>query len=290
MTSAPPPLAQPEPHPAPPQLPEVPDGVAPTPLRPDWPPALAWAALISAGLTATVFGGIILALSGNIDDPPPAALIIATIVQDVIVIGAALVFAGMTARPAPWQFGLRATPFWRATGWTVLAYVGFIAVSAVWALALNIDEQDNLPDELGARDSVTAMLAVAFLVTVIAPLAEEFFFRGYFFPALRRWGGFWPAATINGVMFGAIHFGSAPAEFLVPLAILGFALCALYQVTGSLYPCIVLHAINNCVAYSVSLDWSWQVPLLFAGSLGTIALALWWVRARFGPAPAVRSV
>ena len=61
---------------------------------------------------------------------------------------------------------------------------------------------------------------MAFLVAVVAPIAEEFFFRGFFFGALRNWRGLWPAAIITGLVFGAIHVGSAEAAFLLPLALL----------------------------------------------------------------------
>ena len=57
---------------------------------------------------------------------------------------------------------------------------------------------DKLPQELGVDDSTAALLAVAFLVSVVAPVAEEFFFRGYFFTALRNWRGLWPAAIGTG--------------------------------------------------------------------------------------------
>ena len=115
---------------------------------------------------------------------------------------------------------------------------------------------------MGASESTVALLAVAVLVCVIAPIAEEVFFRGYFFNALRSWRGLWPAAILTGLVFGAIHIGSAPVPFLVPLAVFGFVLCLLYWRTGSLYPCIALHALNNSLAFGVSQHWDWQIPVL----------------------------
>ena len=81
---------------------------------------------------------------------------------------------------------------------------------------------------------------------------EEFFFRGYFFTALRSWRGMWPAALITGLVFGAIHAGSSDPAFLVPLGLLGMGLCLLYVRTGSLYPCIAAHALNNSIAFGAS--------------------------------------
>ena len=137
--------------------------------------------------------------------------------------------------------------------------------------ALDIKSKDRLPSELGADKSTVALVSVSVLVCVLAPIAEEFFFRGYFFTALRSWKGVWPAAVITGLVFGAIHVGSAPAPYLVPLAVFGLLLCLLYWRTGSLYPCIALHALNNCLAFGVSQKWDWQVPLLMVGALTVIS-------------------
>jgi membrane protease YdiL (CAAX protease family) len=51
-------------------------------------------------------------------------------------------------------------------------------------------------------------------------------------------------------VFGAIHFKPA---FLVPLAILGMVLALLFQKTNSLWPCILVHALNNALAFAVTL-------------------------------------
>jgi membrane protease YdiL (CAAX protease family) len=113
---------------------------------------------------------------------------------------------------------------------------------------------------------------------VLAPVCEEFLFRGFIFGALRNWRGPWPAAILTGVLFGGVHAGSAPAADLVPLAVLGVVLCVLYERTGSLYPCIGLHALNNSIAFG-SLE-GWSVPGVLAlvivalGSISLLALAL----------------
>jgi uncharacterized protein len=241
-----------------------------------------------AGFAATIFGYIVLgaiagAAGADIDHPPSGVEIGATVIQDLALIVSALLFARLVTRPRPWHFGLRRTRFWPAAGWVVVAWMGFFIFSAVWIAALGIHERDDLPKELGAGNSVVALAAVAVLVAVVAPIAEEFFFRGYFFTALRSWKGPWIAAAITGVVFGAIHVGSAPAGYLVPLAAFGFALCLLYWRTGSLYPCMALHALNNSLAFGVSQGWSWQVPLLMLGAnlaIGAIVLPL----GRGGPA------
>jgi len=266
VASVPPPtspFAYPHPGP-PPEPPERPEGL---PERgPRWPPWTAPVALI-AGFGIAIFGyvlvgGVAGAAGADLDDPPPWVNIVATVIQDAALIGSALFFAQLSGRVRPRDFGLRATRFWPGLGWMLAAWMSFFVFTIVWVTALGIEERDDLPDELGADESTLALIAVGILVTVVAPIAEEFFFRGFFFTALRNWRGIWPATIVTGLVFGAIHGGSAPVGYLVPLAMFGAALCLLYVRTGSLYPCIALHALNNSLAFGVSQDWDWQIPLV----------------------------
>ena len=98
-------------------------------------------------------------------------------------------------------------------------------------------------------------------------------FRGYVFTALRGWRGMWPAAIVTGLAFGAIHVGSTKVVFLIPLAFFGFALCVLYDRTGSLYPCICVHAINNAIAFGSAEGWDWQIVPIAVGALAVLTLA-----------------
>ncbi len=90
-------------------------------------------------------------------------------------------------------------------------------LSAVWSEAVN-PSREKLLEDLGTNEGTTLLLLSAALTCVVAPMCEEFLFRGYMFTALRNWRGTWPAAVITGLIFGAVHAGSAPALDLVPLA------------------------------------------------------------------------
>ena len=273
--------------------PELPEGVErpPPPEGPRWKPWMAWAALVAA-FGGALFGALVIGVIGSaagssFAHPSPAVSISATIVQDLAFIGAALLFASISARPLPAQFGLRPTRFWPAVGWMAAAFAAFYVFTLVWVAILGVSPDDTkLPDELGVKDSTYALLAVAFLVAVVAPMAEEFFFRGFFYGALRNWKGPWPAAVLTGLVFGSIHVGSAEAAFLLPLGFFGFSLCLLRERTGSLYPGIALHCMNNSLAFGVSQHWGWEIPVLFACALALISLVALTVRARWTPAPA----
>lgn len=265
MSSSPPPSAD---RPAPvPSRPELPEGVwrpEPPPKRSDalprWPLWAPFAAMLATLIVAVVGVGVIalvVELAGvDTAGDPPGVTIGGTYVQDLALIGSALVLARLLDPPAtPGKFGLRLTPLGPAVGWTLVSWFAFFAFATAWGIALGIDEQDDLPEELGVDGSTLALVAVALLVCVLAPIAEELFFRGFCFTALRRTLGMLPAAALTGIIFGAIHLGGTEIEFIVPLMVFGLFLCLLYVWTDSLVPCIVLHALNNALALGVSQDW-----------------------------------
>jgi len=243
-----------------------------------WRPWTAWTAIL-AGFGATIVGGLFVAIiaatmGADIEDPSPGVNIGLTFFQNASLIGAALLFAHLAGPPRGRDFGLRPTAVWRAIGLLVAVWVGFYFVSAAWVAGLGLDERQTLPDELGVDGSTLNLILVIVLITMVAPLGEELFFRGYFFASMRNWKGFWPAAIITGLVFGAIHIGSAPIGFTVPLAFFGFGLCLLYQHTRSLYPCIALHALNNSVALGATQKWSALEILALMALAPVAALAL----------------
>jgi uncharacterized protein len=156
----------------------------------------------------------------------------------------------------------------------VLLLLVFVLLSVVWSEVLH-PEEEKLLEQLGSNEGAVLLALSAALTCVVAPICEEILFRGYIFTALRNWRGTIPAAVITALLFGGVHVGSAPVLDLVPLAGLGFGLCLLYRYTGSLYPAIVAHSLNNSLAFSSLENWSWQMPVLMVSALvGIAALVL----------------
>lgn len=279
MTSLPPAYVHPGP---PPEPPEYPEGLPPLRQGADtwkwWTGLLVLALAFSVPIVLGIFAGIGIAVSGGDleDDMPSGVLIALTFAQDIGFILAPLLMAGwFAARPKAEDFGL-APPRrpWIALALLLAIYLTFVVLSGLWVEALGIDSEDQLPDELGVDESVINLVLVLFLVTVMAPVAEELLFRGYVYRALRNGTGMWVAALLSGVIFGGIHLGSSPVGFIVPLCILGVGLALLYQWTGSLYAPVALHAFNNSIAFGVSQDWGWEIPVTIAGSIVVSLLAL----------------
>jgi uncharacterized protein len=239
--------------PQPPEPPELPEGVAPR-----WPAWYAGAGFLVALIGTLIAVGVIAAATGSgSDDDDPAFTIIATLMQSLIFIGTAVLFASFTRKPKPWQFGLRRAPFWQAVGWAALGMVSFYVLAAVYTALVSPDAEQTVAQDLGADEGTFGLIAAGFMVICIAPFAEEFFFRGFFYRALRSKYSVIVAAIIDGALFGVIHYdfsGTDALLILPPLAVLGFMFCLVYEKTGSLWPVIGLHAFNNAIAYGVAVE------------------------------------
>jgi membrane protease YdiL (CAAX protease family)/uncharacterized RDD family membrane protein YckC len=135
-----------------------------------------------------------------------------------------------------------------ALGITALAFVGYIVLAAIYG-AIVEPKQDDITRDLGLDEGGFAAFAGGFLVVVAAPLSEEIFFRGFMYGGLRRRLAPWAAALISGLVFGMLHFtGGGTITVVPPLLLLGVLLALLYERTGSLWPPIILHAVNNGIA------------------------------------------
>jgi hypothetical protein len=221
---------------------------------------------LALGLVGSVLVAAVAAIGGSDPQhPTPAVSIIGDVVFDLGFVAAAVYLARLTARPRPENFGFRPVSPGFAVGAVAAAGVGYYVLTALYAQLIHLHGSDKLPSELGVSKSTVALVAAALFVCVIAPMAEEFFFRGFLFGTLRRWRimiggrniGVWVAAVITGILFGLAHTGSASSQYLIPLGFLGFVLCILRWRTGSLYPGMALHSINNSLALGVNqLHWS----------------------------------
>jgi uncharacterized protein len=243
----------------------------------EWPWWSAFLALL-AGLVIAALGSVLVDVPAaafgvqiGSKNVPHGIELADTFVQDLGFVLAAVAVGQMGGRAVrSWQLGLRPTPAWRAVKLIGATIGAFLLFSLVWAAALHITSKEDLLEKLGTNETPALLIASALLTTVVAPICEETLFRGYIFGALSKWRGWLPAAAMTGVLFGAIHAGSAPAVDLLPLAVLGFLLCALYRQTGSLYPCIAAHSLNNSIAFGSLEGWSWQIAVLILAALATI--------------------
>jgi membrane protease YdiL (CAAX protease family) len=174
------------------------------------------------------------------------------VVLEAALLGTALFIAGReTNLPAAVRaLGLRrpAVPWIGLTLLGLLVYLGFAVLFA--SLVAN-PEQVDVADQLGFDQSLLGAISAALLIVIVAPVAEEVFFRGFFFGGLRARLPFPWAALLSGLFFGSIHLTTGDAAVAVQLSVLGIVLAYLYERTGSLWAPIALHTINNALAFIV---------------------------------------
>jgi hypothetical protein len=243
---------------------------------PAWRPWYGFVAFLAA-LTCTVIAvGVLAGIFGGLDDDSATLTVVATLLQGVFFVGAALVFAGFVAPPRPWHFGLRRGPLWRTIGWAAGGMVTFYVFTATYAALVQPDAEQDVTEQLGAEDGTLGLIAAGVVVMMVAPLVEELFFRGFFYRALRTRYPIALAAIVDGVVFGAIHWDGDGADGLLllpPLALLGVVFCLVYERTGTLWSVIGMHAFNNAVAFSAQVDDGWRVAV-FVGPLMLVACAV----------------
>ncbi len=156
---------------------------------------------------------------------------------------------GTTARDGFRALGFRKTPLGPAVGWVVGGIVIALSLEILYGL---IVEQLKLPLQTNA-DRLTqqahympfTIFFTLLVAVVVAPICEEVFFRGYLFGGLLRGMNVWLATLTSALIFMVVHgdVGSA-----VPLLVIGLVLPVLRWRTGSLWPGVALHTLNNLIA------------------------------------------
>jgi CAAX protease family protein len=229
-----------------PQLPKVPWGFADS----------IWGLIGGLLLVVIVPPLLILPFDPNIGDPDKAsdAAILATqaLFDGFLVVVAIGMASGwhFNLREALGRLGLRRFEP-SALGWMFVVLGAYYAGAILFSAIVLKPEQEDIGKELGiCNPGVGIAVAAVLAIVVLAPIAEELFFRGFFFAGLRSRWSLWPSALLSGAIFGLVHAPTGPTA-AIPLAGLGVGLAWLYNKTGSIYPCMLAHFLNNALAIGV---------------------------------------
>ena len=125
----------------------------------------------------------------------------------------------------------------------------FILASGAIQLLLTLfgvtsDQASQFPLQ---QSGTVGRLAIWVAGVVLAPIAEEIFFRGYVFRAMSARKGYARGLVYSSALFGLLHFNLAA---FLPLAVGAMLLALSYRRTGSLWTPIVAHALNNAFAFA----------------------------------------
>jgi CAAX protease family protein len=155
-------------------------------------------------------------------------------------------------RGTDWQqaVGLRRKPPLQAIAFGAIFFLAIIPpLAVVFPVSAKIchlfgikDSPQDVADLLANSDSMFVVISIVAFAVAIAPVFEEFFFRGFAYPALKQRWGTWRALVIVSAAFAAIHL-HAPS--LGPLFALAIGLGLSYEFTGSLLAPITVHALFN---------------------------------------------
>jgi hypothetical protein len=212
-------------------------------------------------LGAVVAGGLIYTLYGITTVGSEGARtpdVVATIAADIVFVATMVVW--LSIRHKRWRetMGLpRRDRFWRDLGFGVLAgIVIYILAAVVIGVILTLFYRVVLgrpvttPPQLSPHLSAGAKVLAAVLALVVAPITEEFFFRGVLFGGMRDRHGFWPAALVSSLLFGLAHWEGPWQDALLLTSVMcftGFGLAWVYDRRRSLTAAVATHMTFNVI-------------------------------------------
>ncbi len=141
-----------------------------------------------------------------------------------------------------------------------IGFAAFYALLIVAGVIINLISPDinNQQQNLGFNNinNGTENLLAFISLVLLPPLGEETLVRGYLFSGLRKAWRFWPAVLVTSLIFGAAHleFGSGgPLVWAAAIDtfMLSIVLCFLRDRTGALYAGMLVHMLNNLIAFGV---------------------------------------
>lgn len=124
-----------------------------------------------------------------------------------------------------------------------------VLVGVVWLIAAQIllePLMTILPHSEGRGIGSGAWACVTALVS--APVFEELLCRGVLFETLRKRWGVVISILVSSLFFGLMHFDWATAIVAI---VAGVIFGILYVRTSSLFTTIIIHSINNAMAYTL---------------------------------------
>ena len=204
-----------------------------------------------AGWAALVGFLAVLSYAANLltDDDPPDDLLyqwstaLGGLVEYTIIL---VIVLALCRELSPGTLGLRRPGSWRrAAGTTLAALVAIWVIGAVLNIFLEAGEEQGLVPSDWEPDKAAPFAANFVVVALVAPTVEELTYRGLGFAAVRDAFGVGAAVAVTAVAFGLAH---GLVIGLPVLTIFGAILAWLRLKTGSLYPCIALHALFNGAA------------------------------------------
>ena len=106
----------------------------------------------------------------------------------------------------------------------------------------------QIQESLASSFSSTGMAVFigVLMVTMIAPIIEEVFFRGFIMRTISNKTGLLWGNILSAFIFSSLHY---PWQSFIPIFILGIIINSMVVRSGSLWPAIAFHMMNNAIAF-----------------------------------------
>jgi membrane protease YdiL (CAAX protease family) len=208
--------------------------------------------LLGIGFIFVLFFGLVMAsvrASNKAELVLDVGGMVASIAFLFISAGIVTFFVIARIRPVEW-LGLR----WPAWRWVFLIapsavfsmWMFFGGLQAIgfmeWIESLGVEAVQDSVKLLQTSTDPAVIGLMVFAAVIAAPLCEEIVFRGYLYPAAKKFVGPWAAGACSALVFAAAH-GSLAA--LLPLFVFGCLLVFIYEKTGSLWAPVAVHFCFN---------------------------------------------
>lgn len=228
---------------------------APSPSRPYplWPTLGTIVLVLGAGFFAMIVAGIPTVIT--LGTPMNPGDVGANIVEAAFYLGGLAVLVPMLERVSHRslsQLGVRPLDKF---SWAVVAIllVALLLMQIIYQAILGAFHQENHVQagfEHFRVVSPAAAIMVLLTGSLIAPIAEELFFRGLIFNALASRMPVLLAAVISGVLFG---LGHGDLVLFPALTLFGILQAICYRISGNLIVPIIVHAANNAILLALMI-------------------------------------
>jgi len=136
-------------------------------------------------------------------------------------------------------------------------FYGFLIITSI-LLSFIFPDFNKGTQDVGFNNlkGAFSVIVAAVALIILPPLGEEVLVRGYLFSGLRSKMKLLPAMLITSLLFGAAHLQSGTTSSLLWAAgvntfILSLVLVYLREKTGALYAGMLIHMLNNAIAFGV---------------------------------------
>ena len=205
--------------------------------------------LVALGtLLLLIIAGIVAQVSGSV---PTLVVILLSVVLELLLLFGVWMF-GLRRYGKPWKTLGLIPSLNNGALLTLLVFFASLALTAIYGLIVVFFDQEILtPEPLPGdlTETVLQRLAGFIIIVLLAPFAEEVFFRGFLLPTFANRWGFFAAAIISSGLFGISHI--APGS-IIPAFMSGMLFAWLYHRTGSLWNTTIAHGAQNALAFAVT--------------------------------------